>query len=147
MKTSPSIPFPDLPLKIVDDSAFNRVDIAQMFGVHPSLITKDCQALNLIEKGKVEGFTKIEYYLKIDRDNVWLIYAIECFRRFYWMQGTTPHRPRFAKEINDCGASVIDEYVKKAGGSRQHFERLLETFETKRKISKLRDHVIDVQAS
>ena len=140
-----AIPFPDLPKPFLFTSeVFTRVEIGEICGVHSSLITKDCQALNDIE---VEGFSGIEDYAPVPRDALWYVYAIEMFRRTHMMLGQTPVRTKFVKDVNQYGHRAIDRWVKAGGGSKEDFETRLNNFIAKKKCKKLYESAIDVQAS
>lgn len=150
MKTTTAIPFPDLPrpnLTLAPHTTFKRVEIGQMFGVHPSLITKDCQALNKVKAGKIKGFEGIDHYYPVRRQDLWMIYAIEMFRRVHWAGGIKPTRRKFVEQVNAEGEKAINYFVELGGGSRQHFERVVNNYVAKQSVARLQDHLIDVEAS
>jgi hypothetical protein len=148
MNTKPTtIPFPDLPqpFLVMDFEVFTRVEIGEICGVHPSLITKDCHHLNDL---KVEGFDGIEDYAPVPRAALWFLYAIEMFRRAHMLLSKTPIRTKFVKDVNKRGQKAIDFWVKAGGGSREDFDKRVNDFIAKKKCQKLHDAAaIDVQAS
>ena len=149
MSTRNTIPFADLPqtVLILDKyEFFTRVEIGEICGVHPSIITKDCHHLNDL---KLDGFNGIIDYDPVPRDSLWYIYAIEMFRRAHMLVGKqdTP-RKKFVKDVNKRGQRAIEFWVKAGGGSRDDFDKRVTDFIARKKCRKLDDAAaIDVEAS
>ncbi len=118
----PKNPFPELDLSKVGriDCRLTRQDVGDMFGLNPSMISKDCQSLG------------IESYQTLNVEDIWKVYCL----RVWMVIHPLAHRKTYIAQALADKDSILKE-IELVGGGRDHFEQKLEDYLAKVKTKKL----------